>query len=289
MKPDLVRIYVGAVHSHRLLVEVLRWSILRQTRRPVEVIPIGSVLGDRLALPQRPEHRPATPFSFQRFAVPMLAGFEGRAIYLDSDQIVFGDVGELLDRPMLGLSVLRRTSRGPEGRPGMRASSVMLMHCARLRAWTTERIARDLDQDRYDYRALMMLRPIWRKGPLSRHWNSFDHYEAGRTRLLHYTHRPTQPWLARSHPHGAYWFEALYTGLDAGEVSRDALEEAIGQRWVRPSMAWQTERREIDPARVPADLHAADAAFMDVCKQHNFNNLEGDYRAELPTEPAVPA
>jgi len=286
MSSELVRVYVGAVHSHRLLVEVLRWSILRHTRRPVEVVSIGDVIGDRLPMPERPENRPATPFSFQRFAVPMLAGWQGRAIYVDSDQLVLGDIGELLDKPMFGARLLRRVARGADGRPGLRGSSVMLMHCERLRGWTPERIAGDLDRGRYSYRDLMLLDPIPRKGRFSRHWNSYDLLEPGRTRLLHYTHRPTQPWLCREHPHGAPWFEALYSGLAAGEVSQDAVDHALAQGYVRPSMAWQTERREVDSRRVPAELHAADAEFMDFCRRHNFNNLEGDYRPDEARAPA---
>jgi hypothetical protein len=38
-----------------------------------------------------------TPFSCFRFAVPELCNFEGRAIYLDADQLVLGDIGELWD------------------------------------------------------------------------------------------------------------------------------------------------------------------------------------------------
>ena len=51
-------------------------------------------------------------------------------------------------------------------------------------------------------------------------------------------------------------------------------------------MAWQTERREVDSRRVPAELHAADAEFMDFCRRHNFNNLEGDYRPDEARAPA---
>ena len=61
MSSERVRVYVGAVHSHRLLVEVLRWSILRHTRRPVEVVSIGDVIGDRLPMPQRPENAEMSP------------------------------------------------------------------------------------------------------------------------------------------------------------------------------------------------------------------------------------
>ena len=274
-----IRIYVGAVHSHRLMVEVLRWSIRRHTRRATEVLPIGELLGSDPPVPKRAENRPTTPFSFQRFAVPMLAGWQGRAIYLDSDQLVLRDIAELYELPMrFGARLLRRTEKGPDGRTGTHASSVMLLRCDRLRDWSPERIANDLDQGRYGYHDLMKLKPIWLKGSMPRHWNAFDHFEAGRTGLLHYTRRSTQPWIARGHRFEALWFEALYSGLDAGAVSRDAIDFAVANRYVRPSFGWQVERRETDSARVPAELQAADAAYLDHCSRHQFNNLDGDYR-----------
>lgn len=36
-----------------------------------------------------------TPFSAFRFAIPEMCGFEGRAIYLDADMLVLGDIAEL--------------------------------------------------------------------------------------------------------------------------------------------------------------------------------------------------
>ena len=47
---------------------------------------------------------------------------------------------------------------------------------------------------------------------------------------------------------------------------------------MRPSFAWQVAQREGDSSRVPAELHAADAAFLAHCSRHQFNNLDGDYR-----------
>ena len=274
-----VRVYVGAVHSHRLMFEVLRWSIRRHTARAVEVQPIGELVGPDMPMPRRPESRPVTPFSFQRFAVPMLAGWRGRALYLDSDQLVLRDIAELYDRPMrFGARLLRRTEKGPDGRTGSHASSVMLLQCDRLESWSPQRIADDLDAGRIEYHDLMKLKPVWRKGSFPREWNAFDHYEAGRTGLLHYTRRSTQPWIARGHPCEGLWFEALYSGLDAGGVSRAAVDFAIENRYVRPSFAWQVAQREGDSSRVPAELHAADSAFLEHCSRHQFNNLDGDYR-----------
>ena len=77
-----IRVFVGAVHSHRLMFEVLRWSIKRHASRPVEVRSIGELTAPGLPEPKKPENRPVTPFSFQRFAVPMLAGWRGPRLRL---------------------------------------------------------------------------------------------------------------------------------------------------------------------------------------------------------------
>lgn len=274
-----IRVFVGAVHSHRLMFEVLRWSIRRHTQRTVDVRSIGELLGADPPMPKKKENRPVTPFSFQRFAVPWLAGFEGRAIYVDSDQVVLRDIAELYDLPMRwGARLLCRTGKGPDGRTGSHVSSVMLLRCDRLKDWSPQQIADDLDNGRFGYHELMKLKPIWRRGSFPREWNAFDHHEPGRTGLLHYTRRSTQPWIARGHPHEGLWFEALYSGLEAGEVSEDTVRFVIANRYVRPSFGWQFERRALSADGVPADLQAEDAAFLEHCSHHQFNNLDGDYR-----------
>ena len=279
MSSEPIRVFVGAAHSHRLFVEVLRWSIQRHSSRKVEVVSIGELLGHSLVMPKRPENLPGTPFSFQRFAVPMLAGWQGRAIYLDSDKVVLRDIAQLYERPMrFGQKVLRRTASGPDGRVKMRSSSVMLMDCSRLQQWSPQRIADELDAGKYSYVDLMKLKPIWLKGSLPRGWNSLDYYEPGNTSLVHYTKKATQPWLCRGHPFESLWFEALYSGLDAGAVSQDAIDFSLEHGYVRPSLAWQVAHREMDSRRAPAELHAADQAFLDHCAQYAFNNLDGDYR-----------
>ena len=277
MNAPVIRVYVGSVHSHKLLVDVLAWSIRRHTRRELEIYPIGELQPQGAPMPKKPENRPATPFSFQRFAVPELAGFKGRAIYTDSDQLVLRDIAELFDRPMYGMKLQRRSRGGPDGRTGGHASSVMLLDCDKL-DWRLQQIADDLDAGRYSYKSLMSLRNLWLKGSFPRHWNSLDHYEAEHTGLLHYTRRATQPWLARSHPHGHLWFEALYSGLDAGQVQMTTVESTVEQGYARPSLLWQVQQRLTTPEQIPSSFDAADEAFYEHCRANQFNNLDGDYR-----------
>lgn len=271
-----IRVFVGSAPSHRLMVDVLRWSIERRASMPVEVVAMSECFPNGLPMPAKPENRPGTPFSFQRFAVPELAGYRGRAIYLDSDQLVLRDIAELYARPMWGMRLQCRPKGGPDGKRGRHRSSVMLLDCGRL-DWSVRSLVEALDAGRYDYRTLMSLNWVRGKGRFPRHWNALDHFEPA-TGLLHYTDRSRQPWVGRDHPHAALWFEALFDGLERGAITQQAVDFSVENGYVRRSLAWQCRQRVADPAAVPAALKAADAPFYERCRAQQFNNLDGDYR-----------
>ena len=72
----------------------------------------------------------ATPFSGLRWAIPAACGFQGKAIYLDSDMIVRADIAALWDQPIPpGKLALVR------GGAGKLRTCVMLMDCAAFAGW----------------------------------------------------------------------------------------------------------------------------------------------------------
>jgi hypothetical protein len=75
------------------------------------------------------------------------------------------------------------------------ASSVMLLDCAQLTHWRTERDFSELFSFQRDYSDWIGLRlePPGVVGPLEPEWNDFDRLTP-QTRLLHNTKRITQPW-----------------------------------------------------------------------------------------------
>jgi hypothetical protein len=84
----------------------------------------------------------------------------------------------------------------PDGRkPGHWASSVMLLDCAKLRHWRAEEDFGRLFAGERDYADWMwlLLEPEGLVGELEEQWNHFDKLDAT-TKLLHNTHRRTQPW-----------------------------------------------------------------------------------------------
>lgn len=245
----VIRVYCGADRSQQLAFRVLADSIRRHTRREVEIHSIDN--GDAPAV-EDPRHAPYTEFSFARFAIPELAGRRGRAIYLDSDMLVFHDIAELWSAPMDGAQVAievgSRSDPAQTAHARNRHAAVMLLDCAAL-DWDVADIVAGLGR-RYDYNALMTLDPVLPAGALReaipRGWNELDRFDLVRTRLLHFTEIRTQPWVSTTHPHEALWVAAVRRMLDEGSLAREEIEGEIVAGYVRPSLAVEVGLRAVE-------------------------------------------
>ena len=83
-----MRIFIGTDPRQPVAWVVLANSIARHSSIPVEITP--------LVLKQLPiTRRGLTEFTYSRFLVPYLCKFMGRALFLDADMIVTGDIAEL--------------------------------------------------------------------------------------------------------------------------------------------------------------------------------------------------
>lgn len=130
-------------------------------------------------------------FTPLRFMPPKLMNYRERAVVVDPDVFAVGDVYELLARDMQGKALMCK-GRDNEKRY---ASSVMLLDCARLTHWDCEREFGELFEFKRDYMDWVSLKcePESSIGMFEDEWNHFDTLNE-RTKLLHNTHRRTQPW-----------------------------------------------------------------------------------------------
>lgn len=143
-----------------------------------------------------------TDFSAFRIAIPELAGYSGKHIYLDADMLVLGDVRELLELPMqkpwLSITTLR--------------TDVSVIDCSFFRDkpwWPTLNWMRPSGAHLPQYRAILEQHGCFDTS-LPGQWNWCDdiirRIEPD-TKLLHYTVVPTQPWhpykSVRYDPHPA--------------------------------------------------------------------------------------
>lgn len=270
------RIYVGADRSQALAVRVLEYSIRCHTDAKVDVISMEDVT---LPEPEDPRQGSRTLFSFTRFAIPRLAGYRGKAVYMDADMQVFRDVRELVSIPFDGAKIVIQESVPDEHQPGKdqigapakrkKQCSVMLLDCDRL-DWVPEDIIFRLGRE-YTYEDLLYEMCILDEKDVKYgvpfEWNSLEVYEAGKTGLTHYTDMYVQPWVSPQNPIGWVWLEEVKRMLNDGALKWSQLEEEIALGYFRPSLLVELKMNEDisqpDPMRVARlDKIDSEAGFV---------------------------
>ncbi|HET9484034.1 MAG TPA: hypothetical protein VFO79_08760 [Xanthomonadales bacterium] len=249
-----IRIFCGADRSQQLAFEVLAHSIRRHASREVGIRTIDNALAPPVA---DARHAPYTEFSFGRFAIPELCGHRGRALYMDSDMLVFRDIAEAFDAPFDGAKILIEAgSRGQRDRG--KHAAFMLLDCARL-PWRVAEIVAGLGT-RYSYNELLSIDPLLAPGEIAERipagWNALDAYDPATTRNLHYTEIRTQPWVCATHPHGGLWVAELRAMLAAGAIGADAVRTEVALGYARPSLL-------VELGLVPGATDAASLAAHD--------------------------
>lgn len=90
----MIRIFVGFDPKEEVVYHVLCASILRRSSVPVQFTPVAlSTLKDVFNRERNPLQ--STEFSFSRFLVPYLSGYEGWSIFMDNDMLMLDDVAKL--------------------------------------------------------------------------------------------------------------------------------------------------------------------------------------------------
>jgi hypothetical protein len=255
-----VRVYVGSQEAQMVPVKVLEHSIREHTSLPVEVFPLHQAHVE-FPMPRDPKNRPRTPFSFQRFYIPRLAGNQGRALYLDSDMQVFRNIDEIWSLPFNGADLLSawelsESSRRPQ-------FSVMLLDCETLK-WDLHEIVAALDRGELTYETLMYEMKVARNivTAIDPSWNSLERFEQGVTGLLHYTDMTRQPWVSRENPLGHLWVRELIQAVDRGVIERGLVESHVREGHLRPSLLFQLDHRMEHTGGLPAAAVSLDAGFV---------------------------
>lgn len=205
-KEATLTVVIGETERHWLPARVLEYTLRRNASCPLRIIRSCD-----LTIPEAKEtaNRQRTGFSFARLAVPKACGYKGRAVYMDSDMLVFGDVRELLELEM----------DAPVMQPP-NITSVLLYDCAKA-PWQADQLVALLDAGKLNYRELVGLRwtpPGQVSYSLPIAWNMLDQWD-GETKLLHYTNLSTQPWTYASHPLRSHWEDALYWAVEDGFIT----------------------------------------------------------------------
>lgn len=219
-------IVIGGSPEQRLPSLVLEHSILRRSSVPPKVIHTWDKV---FPTPLKPENRSRTGFSFVRFAIPHMLGYEGIGAYLECDQLVFRDIAELFAIPFNGAKVLR-----PENQ-----ASVILLDCDSLR-WDVDLIVKALDAGQYTYSDLMerlcIIPELFVSKAIPDHWNSLERYEPGKTALLHYTNMAIQPWRCWGHPLANLWLNELKDAIRTGRIPMKVVDHEVAAKHIVPQV-----------------------------------------------------
>lgn len=96
MNEQVLRVFIGYDPVESVAWHTMAHSILARSSRPVAIVPVN--IANLKSIYTRPrDPKQSNEFSFTRFLVPYLAGFQGYAAFFDCDQLLRTDVSQLFD------------------------------------------------------------------------------------------------------------------------------------------------------------------------------------------------
>ena len=224
-----MKIVIGTEANQFVPQQVLIYSIKETLSIDAEVLPTT----------QKQHRIGGTNFGFVRFMVPSMCGYQGRAVYMDADQLVFTDMKALFEQidDDHGVACVQ-DAEGFFGNKPVQAcnqTSVMVLNCDKLRDWDPETMFDNVVPNRSEladgqihYRDFMKL--DWmepsRIQALDPRWNHFNIVRDD-TRLVHFSHVRSQPWKSPEHPLTEQWSHWLVRAMRAGYISRFQLGREI--------------------------------------------------------------
>lgn len=166
----MLNVFIGSDPRQPLAYNVLQHSIRVNASEPVAIT--GLVL-DQLPI----KRRGLTEFTFSRFLVPWLCNFRGKALFLDADMVVTGDIAELFADSDYSSAVLVN-----QDQDRFEWASAMLFNCEHCKILTPEYIDNPKNQ-LFDFK--------WAEHPVGRfppEWNRAVGYcDTSDAKLQHFT------------------------------------------------------------------------------------------------------
>ena len=175
-----------------------------------------------------------TGFSFFRYHIPELCQYVGKAIYLDADMVCLSDISALYEMDMQGKGVLSKIKDQTSY-----YTSCMVLDAEKLKHWKIKEWALLINAGLTSYTGIMSGDPTGINhddfGPLDSLWNSFDRFDE-RTKLIHYTTVPTQPWKRPGHPYREPFMKELKSALETGAIQEADVLQEIEKKHIYPDL-----------------------------------------------------
>ena len=224
----MIRIFIGYDPREAVAFNVLSHSINARASAPVTIAPLMlSQLSKMLWRERHPLQ--STDFSFSRFLVPLLSGFEGWSLFCDCDMLMLDDVAKLwaLRDERFAVQVVKHDHRPADTtkfldqpqRPYEKKnwSSVIMFNNAKCKALTADYVNTATGLELHQFKWLGDDSLI---GALPPRWNHLVDYDpalpAEQISLLHYTEGGPYFEAYRDCGYAAPWFAERERMLFAG-------------------------------------------------------------------------
>ena len=222
----MINVFIGYDSKEKVAFNTLSYSILKNSTKPVAITPIylnnikDDFVRERIALS-------STEFSFSRFIIPHLMNYQGWALFMDCDMLMFEDVSELwrMRDDSKAIQVCKHDYVPKEktkflgqtqtAYPKKNWSSFMLMNCKKCSSLTPDYVNRASGLELHQFK--------WLEGdhligdlPLEWNWLVGEYEHKDDVKNVHYTK-------------GGPWFEE-YARCDYSQDWFKNLEESNDRR-----------------------------------------------------------
>lgn len=249
-----IKIFIGSGEASLVERKVLIYSLKKHTNRPLDIYVFNGTHDTierndeapiRLNMPLDIKYQNFTEFSNYRWYIPRLCGFEGRAIWMDSDMVCLSDISDFFEADMKGYGLLAKASAYGAANLQRWGLSMVLLDCQKCQ-FNPEQYFKEIADGLYTYTDLHQMTPQFQNyhsfdiGTIPVGWNDFDQKNEN-TKLIHYTSLLSQPWKAIKHPQGALWFTYFREAMETGILTKEDVEKARARYYVRPNI-WEGNR-----------------------------------------------
>lgn len=239
-----IKVFIGSGEASLLERKTLIHSLRKHTNRELEIYVFNGTHNSIEQVGKEPilanmsltvKYRNYTEFSNYRWLIPEICGYQGRAIFLDSDMVCLSDIGHFYDADMNGCDMLAKA----EAYKGDSAwgMSAVLFDCTKCK-FDLDAIFGQVDKKLFtntDFhqmsKAFLKYHP-YKIDPIDPNWNSFD-YADEKTKLIHYTNLRTQPWKFAGHKHEELWFRYFNEAMKAGLIVRPDVDKTLSRAYAR--------------------------------------------------------
>ena len=182
----MIRVFVGTseYNDDKEAEQVLEYTLRKNCSENIDITFIRNVEGSFFGGYDSSSWW--TPFSYLRWAIPEYCNFEGRAIYMDVDQVNFKDIANLFHMDLQGSTLAVREKD--------HKTCVMVLDCKKLKGLLPS--VDEMKRHSPDSQSFLVDRLLENVATYDSRWNCLDGEDRRSSDIwhLHFTEMTTQPW-----------------------------------------------------------------------------------------------